>query len=127
MPSEAKLEGTAATSAFCTTHWSVVLRAVDPNSPEAQAALERLCKTYWYPLYACVRRHGYGPDDARDLTQEFFARLLSKNSLRHADRQRGRFRTFLQTVLTNFLATEWAKGAAKKRGGGWALLSLDAM
>jgi RNA polymerase sigma-70 factor (ECF subfamily) len=73
-----------------------------------------------------VRRHGYSADDARDLTQEFFARLLSKNSLRHADPQRGRFRTFLQTAMTNFLATEWAKGMTKKRGGGQTPLSLDA-
>lgn len=126
MAAEAHSEETARTAVFCTTHWSVVLQASDPDAPEAHAALERLCKAYWYPLYACVRRHGYGPDDACDLTQEFFARLLAKNSLRHADQRRGRFRTFLQTALTNFLATEWAKGAAKKRGGGQTLLSLDA-
>jgi RNA polymerase sigma factor (sigma-70 family) len=126
MTPEANSQGAAGPAGFCTTHWSVVLRAIDPDSPEARGALERLCSGYWYPLYACVRRHGYDPEDACDLTQEFFARLLSKNSLRHADPQRGRFRTFLQTALTNFLATEWAKGAAKKRGGGVALLSLDA-
>ena len=103
-----------------------MLQAVDPNSPEANAALERLCKEYWFPLYACVRRHGYSPDDASDLTQEFFARLLSKNSLRHADPHRGRFRTFLQAALTNFLATEWTKGRSQKRGGGLTVLSLDA-
>jgi RNA polymerase sigma-70 factor (ECF subfamily) len=73
-----------------------------------------------------VRRHGYGPDDASDLTQEFFTRLLSRNSLRHADPQRGRFRTFLQTALMNFLATEWTKGKSQKRGGGVKILSLDA-
>jgi DNA-directed RNA polymerase specialized sigma24 family protein len=126
MAGEANSEDTARTTAFCTTHWSVVLQASDPNAPEAHAALERLCKAYWYPLYACVRRHGYNPDDARDLTQEFFARLLEKNTLRHADQRRGRFRTFLQTALTNFLATEWAKGMSKKRGGGVMILSLDA-
>jgi RNA polymerase sigma factor (sigma-70 family) len=125
MAPEANSEG-AARSAFCTTHWSVVLQASNPSSPEAHSALESLCQAYWYPLYASVRRHGYNPDDACDLTQEFFARLLSKNSIRHADPQRGRFRAFLQTTLKNFLATEWAKGAAKKRGGGQALLSLDA-
>jgi RNA polymerase sigma factor (sigma-70 family) len=126
MAPDANSEPRAETAAFCTTRWSVVLQAINPNSPEANAALERLCKEYWFPLYACVRRYGHGPDDARDLTQEFFARLLSKNSLRHADPQRGRFRTFLQTALTNFLATEWAKGKTQKRGGGLAVLSLDA-
>jgi RNA polymerase sigma-70 factor (ECF subfamily) len=125
MAPNANLEGTVGT-AFCTTHWSVVLQASDLNSPEAHAALERLCKAYWYPLYACVRRHSYSPEDARDLTQEFFARLLSKNSLRHADPQRGRFRTFLQTSLMNFLATERTKGMSRKRGGGLTILSLDA-
>jgi len=126
MAAEAHSKETAKTMAFCTTHWSVVLQASDADGPKAHAALERLCQTYWYPLYACVRRHGYGSEDACDLTQEFFARLLSKNSLRHADQRRGRFRTFLQTALTNFLATEWAKGTAKKRGGGQEVLSLDA-
>src|SRR5262249_31726884 len=126
MALDANSERRAGSPVFCTTHWSVVLQAVDPNSPEANAALERLCKEYWFPLYACVRRHGYSPDDACDLTQEFFARLLSRNSLRHADPQRGRFRTFLQTALTNFLATEWAKGKSQKRGGGVPVLSLDA-
>ena len=123
---ESNRDADSAPKVFATTHWSVVLRAIDPNSPEAIAALERLCQEYWFPLYACVRRHGYGPDDACDLTQEFFARLLSKNSLRHADPQRGRFRTFLQTSLTNFLTTEWTKGMAEKRGGGVTILSLDA-
>jgi RNA polymerase sigma-70 factor (ECF subfamily) len=126
MPPDPNEEKPAGGPLFCTTHWSVVLQATDPDSPEAHDALERLCTSYWYPLYACVRRHGNNPEDARDLTQEFFARLLAKNSLRHADPQRGRFRTFLQTALTNFLATEWAKGMTQKRGGGQPLLSLDA-
>lgn len=125
MAAEAHSKETAR-SAFCTTHWSVVLQATDPNAPEAHDALETLCQAYWFPLYACVRRHGYSPDNARDLTQEFFARLLSKNSLRHADPQRGRFRTFLQTSLENFLATEWAKSMSQKRGGGIVILSLSA-
>ncbi len=103
-----------------------MLQAVDPGSPEAKDALEKLCQSYWYPLYSWVRRHGHSPDDACDLTQEFFARLLSRNSLRHADPERGRFRTFLQTAMMNFLATEWAKGMSQKRGGGQAPVSLDA-
>jgi RNA polymerase sigma-70 factor (ECF subfamily) len=111
--------------AFATTHWSVVLAAGNLESPEAALALERLCRLYWYPLYAYVRRRGYSPHDAEDLTQEFFARLLAKNSLALADRERGRFRTFLLSSLQNFLAKEWARATALKRGGGRAMISWD--
>jgi RNA polymerase sigma-70 factor (ECF subfamily) len=110
---------------FCTTHWSLVLAAGDTQSPHAKEALEKLCHTYWYPLYAYVRRKGYQPHDAHDLTQEFFARLLARNYLSVADRNRGKFRSFLLGSLEHFLAREWTKGHAQKRGGGQAVLSLD--
>ena len=86
-----------------------------PRGP--QAALARLCQSYWYPLYAYARRRGYSADDAQDLTQEFFARLLAQNWLAQADRQRGRFRTFLLSAMGHFLANEWDKARAEKRGG----------
>ena len=111
---------------FATTHWSVVLAARDPASPGADAALAGLCHTYWYPLYAFVRRKGHSPHDAQDLTQAFFARLLEKNYVAQADRERGRFRTFLLAALTHFLADEWDKGRRLKRGGGREIVSFDA-
>lgn len=111
---------------FDTTHWSVVLDAGQPGTAQAQQALEKLCRVYWHPLYACVRRQGYGPEDSRDLTQQFFARLLENNSVRHADPERGRFRTFLKACLTNFLNKEWVKANAAKRGGQHLHISLDA-
>jgi len=89
---------------FTTTHWSVVLAARDTASPHADAALAELCRTYWYPLYAFVRRRGNSPHDAQDLTQGFFARLLKKNFVAQADRERGRFRTYLLAALGHFLA-----------------------
>lgn len=110
---------------FATTHWSRVVEAGDASSPNAQAALEALCRTYWYPLYAYVRRKGYTPEDAQDLTQEFFARLLTRNYLTVADRNRGKFRSFLLGSLEHFLAREWTKARAQKRGGGKVLISLD--
>lgn len=111
---------------FTTTHWSVVLAAREPDAPKAAAALAELCRTYWYPLYAFVRRKGHGPHDAQDLTQSFFARLLEKNYVAQADRGRGRFRTFLLAALTHFLADEWDKGRRQKRGGGREMISFDA-
>jgi RNA polymerase sigma-70 factor (ECF subfamily) len=110
---------------FSTTRWTEVFMAAREDSAAATEALERLCQAYWYPLYACVRRQGHNPEDARDLTQEFFSRLLENNSLRHADPERGRFRTFLQTCLMNFLNKEWVKANALKRGGGKLHLSLN--
>jgi len=110
---------------FVTTHWSVVLTAQRGDSTRAQAALARLCQTYWYPLYAYVRRRGYGPHDAQDLTQEFFARLLEQNWLSQADRDRGRFRTFLLAALSHFLANEWDKARAQKRGGAIQFVPLQ--
>ena len=113
------------TSQFVTTHWSVVLEAGASDSPESNQALELLCRTYWYPLYAYVRRKSYSADDARDLTQEFFARLLARNYLSVADRNKGKFRSFLLGCLEHFLAREWTRAHAQKRGGGQPLFSLD--
>lgn len=103
---------------FATTHWSTVMRAGDSASPEAHDALEKLCRQYWFPLYAFVRRKGYSPEDAKDLTQEFFRQLLDRRRLRQVDRSRGRFRSFLLASLNHFLANEWDRARAVKRGGG---------
>jgi RNA polymerase sigma factor (sigma-70 family) len=110
---------------FVTTHWSVVLSAREKDSPQSAAALETLCRAYWYPLYAYVRRQGHSPHDAQDLTQGFFARLLQKDYLKAAAREKGRFRTFLMMALKRFLANEWDRLRAQKRGGGQAVMSLD--
>lgn len=110
---------------FNTTHWSVVLAAADVASKHAHAALEELCRTYWFPLYAYVRRQGHNPEEAQDLTQEFFLRLIEKQSIRMADAARGKFRTFLLTSLKNFLINEWEKGRTAKRGSGQTLFPLE--
>jgi RNA polymerase sigma-70 factor (ECF subfamily) len=110
---------------FATTHWSVVMTARDKASPESGHALQTLCKAYWRPLYAFVRRLGNPPQDAEDLTQEFFARLLQKDWLDAVERERGRFRTFLIMAVKRFLANEWDKSRAARRGGGQALVPLD--
>jgi len=94
-------------------------------SLQSAEALERLCRTYWFPLYAYVRRRGYDAEEAKDLTQEFFLRLLQKHYLAHADRSKGRFRSFLLTALNHFLANDWRRAQAAKRGGGQPLISLD--
>lgn len=104
--------------AFVTTHWSLVLSAGDNKSPQFASALEKLCRTYWYPLYAYVRQRGQSPEDARDLTQEFFARLLERNWIGRAEEQKGRFRSFLLSAMNHFLADNWDKARAQKRGGG---------
>lgn len=110
---------------FVTTHWSVVLAAAHDSTPGAQGALQSLCSAYWYPLYAYIRRRGYDAHTAQDLTQGFFAHLLEKNCLARADAERGKFRTFLLGSLTHFLANEWDKSQAQKRGGGMTVVSLD--
>ena len=112
-------------ASFLTTHWSLVLAAGQRALPESEKALASLCESYWYPLYAFVRRLGRQPDDARDLTQGFFARLLEKDYLRAADPGRGRFRTFLLAAFKHFLANEHERAAAQKRGGGRVIVSLD--
>jgi len=110
---------------FTTTHWSVVLAAGETANPTAEVALEKLCRNYWYPLYAFARRSGQGEDKAKDLTQGFFARLLQEKYLRQAQRERGRFRTFLLTAFKHFAADEWDRETALKRGGGSEILSFD--
>ncbi len=122
--SDAHIPGEAA--AFRTTHWSVVLQAGMNASPQSAAALDKLCHAYWEPLYFFVRRRGYDPDEAKDLTQEFFSRLLEKNVLSTVEKGRGRFRYFLQTALKHFLANEWNRAQRQKRGGGVQMFSLDA-
>jgi RNA polymerase sigma factor (sigma-70 family) len=109
---------------FVTTHWSMVQSAGRADTPRARAALETLCRTYWYPLYAYVRRRGYSPEDAQDLTQAFFARLLERKSVAGVGPEKGRFRSFLLACLNHFLANEWDKARAQKRGGG-RVLALD--
>jgi RNA polymerase sigma-70 factor (ECF subfamily) len=101
------------------------VRAGDSQSPQATAAMERLCQTYWYPLYAFARRKGHSHEDASDLTQAFFAKFLEKRYLKSVDANLGKFRTFLLTSMTHFLANEWDKSQAQKRGGGQRLISFD--
>jgi RNA polymerase sigma factor (sigma-70 family) len=115
-----------APAVFATTRWSMVLAAGHSSVPGAQEALEKLCRAYWYPLYVYVRRQGQSPQDAQDLTQEFFARLLEKKYLRLADPERGKFRAFLLKSLQHFLVNEWEKARAQKRGGGQSVIHLDA-
>jgi len=115
----------AANAWFVTTQWSAVLAAGRSDTTHARAALEQLCRHYWPPLYAYVRRVGYSPEDAQDLTQEFFARLLARNTFSQADPQRGRFRSFLLASFKNFLTHEWEKARAQKRGGCVQLIPLE--
>jgi RNA polymerase sigma-70 factor (ECF subfamily) len=110
---------------FATTHWTAVLAAGRSNSQQADMALEELCRTYWYPLYAYVRRHGHSREDAEDLTQGFFARLLEKKYLEGVSSDGGKFRSFLLVALKRYLANEWDRANRQKRGGGVAPLSLD--
>lgn len=110
---------------FTTTHWSVVLRAVDADSPGAFEALEKLCRTYWYPLYAFLRRQGQSPEDAQDLTQGFLAQLLAKNRLQSVQPAKGKFRSFLLACLGNYVHNERDKAHAEKRGGGQILVPID--
>lgn len=110
---------------FATTRWSVVLAAGQRSSPAADEALATLCQTYWYPLYAFARRCGCPPEDAADLTQGFFARLLDQDFLRTADQQRGRFRSFLLTVFKRYLSHEHQRQQTQIRGGGRLQFSID--
>lgn len=118
---------TSAHSQFAATRWTLVLNAAQRGENEqARLALAELCRLYWYPLYAYVRRRGYDPADAQDLTQAFFARLLEKNWLDAVAPEKGRFRAFLLAALKHFLANEWDKARAQKRGGGVSPVALDA-
>ncbi len=110
---------------FHTTRWSVVLAARSADAVHSSAALEHLCRAYWPPLYGYVRRLGRDAHDAQDLTQEFFARLLSKEWLHKADPEKGRFRTFLLVAMKRFLANEWDRAQTHKRGSGQPALHLD--
>lgn len=113
------------TATFDTTHWSVVLAAQAAHDPNAAEALEKLCRTYWYPLYAFVRRQGRSPEDAQDLTQGFFAHLLRKDFLSGVGPEKGRFRSFLLACLKHFLADEWEKARTAKRGGNCPEIPLN--
>jgi len=122
-PNQETQEGPA--RAFHTTHWSVVLAAGEEGSEQAAAALARLCQTYWFPIYAFIRKKGHSAEQAQDFTQEFFAGFLEKNYVAKAARERGRFRVFLMSSVENFLHNQHDRAQAQKRGGGRALLSLD--
>jgi RNA polymerase sigma factor (sigma-70 family) len=110
---------------FATTHWSIILAASDSASTQHESALNKLCQTYWFPLYVYLRRRGYDSHQAEDYTQGFFAGILERKGLRKADPKYGKFRSFLLASLKNFLADEWDRGRAQKRGGDKKVLSLD--
>jgi RNA polymerase sigma-70 factor (ECF subfamily) len=110
---------------FGTTLWTMVLAAGDPNHPDATAALDRLCRTYWYPVYAYIRRKGRMAADAEDLTQEFFSRLLARDFPVGVEREGGKFRSYILRSLDHFLINQWSRGNAVKRGGGTTTFSLD--
>jgi RNA polymerase sigma-70 factor (ECF subfamily) len=113
------------TSSFRTTSWTIVLAASVDSSADPDGALAHLCQIYWHPVYAFIRRRGYDRNQAEDLTQGFFARLLEKKYLLDADRERGKFRSFLLTAVKHFLANEWDRSQTLKRGGGRAAVSID--
>jgi RNA polymerase sigma-70 factor (ECF subfamily) len=125
LPDQTVNSGSARSDRFRTTHWSVVLAAGQGPSPDGRDALASLCQMYWYPVYAYIRRRGHSPDDAQDVAQAFFARLLEKNIAGKADRNRGKFRSFLLASLRHFLANEWRRARAQVRGHGRVVLSLD--
>jgi RNA polymerase sigma factor (sigma-70 family) len=110
---------------FRTTHWSLVAQATADQEDDAQRALSMLCRAYWLPLHTFVKRRGYSDEEAKDLTQAFFARLLERQDLIRVDAERGRFRTFLRSAMTNFLNNDWRDTHRLKRGGGSEMLSLE--
>lgn len=126
MPSSARPRNSTppGTAGFALTRWSVVLAARRGDSTEARDALELLCRTYWRPICLFIARRGHSPQDAQDLTQDFFARLLAKNCLDAVEPAKGRFRSFLLAALKHFLANEWDKTKARKRGGDRVLVPL---
>ena len=119
--------GRAVGGQFAETQWSMVLRAGSPGEPGATLALERLCQAYWYPVYACVRSRGHEPEDAKDLTQAFFASLLRRESLESVSPEKGRFRTFLLRALQYHLSDARSRASAGRRGGGRQVVALDAL
>lgn len=110
---------------FPSTHWTVVLTAAASGAPESEGAMGRLCETYWYPVYGFVRMKGYAPNEAEDLTQEFLCRMVHQDLLAGLTSEGGRFRAFLLTALKRFLANEWNRDHAQKRGGGRIMVSID--
>jgi RNA polymerase sigma-70 factor (ECF subfamily) len=123
--SESEPAGFQGSYEFRTTHWTVVLAAGEPGSARATAALEALCRSYWFPVYACARRKGCSPEDAEDLTQEFLTELIARGDLAGLGPARGKFRSFLLACLNHFMAKEWRARRALKRGGGQPLIHLD--
>ena len=126
MPGSTPESDAANPRVFATTHWSVVRAAGQSDSAAGQRALEMLCRGYWYPVYAYVRRRGHTSEEAQDLTQEFFSQLIAKDHCRQADRSKGRFRGFLLSRLDFFLAREWKRARRQKRGGQFTFISIDA-
>jgi len=112
-------------ASFTTTHWSVIARCAVADLPEATNALARLCETYWPPIYSFIRRRGYAPSDAQDLTQSFFAYFLRAKDYAHVDPVHGRFRSFLLASVKHFLANDWDREQALKRGGDYHFVSLN--
>lgn len=128
MPQQQPTPGPSDAAGFAATRWTLVLAAARGSvSPCAAEAMAELCRIYWYPLYAYVRRRGSDAHEAEDLTQEFFLRLLAKNYLAAVDREKGKFRAFLLASLKHFLANEWGRSQAQKRGGGQVIIPLDTL
>ena len=126
MPKQASTPGSSDAAGFAATRWTLVLAAARGSvTPRAAEAMAELCRVYWYPLYAYVRRRGHDTHEAEDLTQEFFLRLLAKNYLAAVDRKKGKFRAFLLASLKHFLANEWDRSQAQKRGGGKTPLPIS--
>ncbi len=125
-PEQTNDAGLAKAAAFEATHWTMVMQAGGPDSTISSAARAGFCRTYWYPVYCFIRRLGHSPEDAQDLTQDFFARILERNYLQAADREKGKFRSFLLLLLKRFMANEWRDANRQKRGGGIELQSIDA-
>ena len=122
---KAASNGPSSRGRFATTSWSLVVQAADGHDSQSRMALETLCQLYWYPLYAFVRRKGHDAASSEDLTQAFLLHLLENDRLQAANRQRGRFRTFLLSSLNNFINNQWREQQAQKRGGGKPVLSID--
>jgi len=112
-------------ASFASTHWSIVAQSAQTDVPEAANALAQLCETYWAPIYSFIRRRGYAPSDAEDLTQSFFAYFLRTKAYSRTDRLHGKFRSFLLASVKNFLADNWDREQAIRRGGGYRFVSLD--
>jgi RNA polymerase sigma factor (sigma-70 family) len=127
MDSQTEMKGTGLgqPQTFHTTHWSIILAAMNPDAPGSRAALASFCQSYWMPLYAYVRRRGHEVEDAKDLTQAFFEQVIDKNLLSGVKREGGKFRSFLLTALKHFLINEWHRDRAGKRGGGKQMISID--